>query len=448
MAYENDDKPRGPNKVKLTQDAFDALANDRFNADEIRMIYEDMGQPGPEHLRKFLYVCTQKGLNPLLNEAHAEFRWNKSAQDFKMVIITHIDAYRKIADQTGQYDGQSTEWIENGTLLGAKSIIYRRDCTHPFEAECYLAEYSPGYGNWKSMPRVMISKVAEAACFRKAFPAALSGLYISEEMQKSAKDDTGESEPQKSAIDVAREKVQSLGGDPSVVQPPAPKSKRGKSKLDADPQKLDAEHLRMVQNFQAMKLALRQAGDGMDVAYYGILEENNIKHCNEIADMDLGRAIYKQMNKALVSLKESVAARGEIAEIRAKIGADEFWACVAPVVQDDDTLDAMPKDGLYRALELLRAYPVKASGISDDDLPSNLHGKPEPEYRKRLRDIQALMISSCRAGGKFIDLLGLEGCTKLEEVPDAATAGRIIQACEDHIQDKQKMPGFSGYREA
>jgi hypothetical protein len=45
-----------------------------------------------------------------------------------------------------------------------------------------LSEYNREKASWKVMPATMIQKVAEAQAFRKAFPNALSGLYIPEEM--------------------------------------------------------------------------------------------------------------------------------------------------------------------------------------------------------------------------------------------------------------------------
>lgn len=188
-----------PKRNALTPEQLQALVADAaglFTPAQTATIYGDMGSyANIQHLVKFLYYCTQRNLNPLLGEVHAELRYDKRTEEYRMAIITHIDAYRKIADLTGKYDGQSTTYLHGakGDLVGATVTIHRKDCGRPFEHACFLSEYTTGYGNWTKMPHVMIAKCAEAGAFRKAFPAALSGLYINEEMGRVDKDniDTG-----------------------------------------------------------------------------------------------------------------------------------------------------------------------------------------------------------------------------------------------------------------
>src|SRR5690606_31505852 len=84
-----------------------------------------------------------------------------------------------------QFDGIETELAEeSGRIIKAVAKVYRKDRSRPMTAEAYFAEYNKGYGNWKTMPRVMLSKCAESMALRKAFPQELNGLYTTEEMPR------------------------------------------------------------------------------------------------------------------------------------------------------------------------------------------------------------------------------------------------------------------------
>lgn len=161
---------------------------------QINRIYRDMGGwCGADDLAKFLYICGKRNLDPLLGEVHAEFRWNRKSSMYSLAPIIHIDGARKLADVTTTYDGQDAPVFEvdsKGNLLSAMVRVYRKDCAHPFEATCFLAEFTTNYGNWKKMPHVMLAKCAEMAALRKAFPAALAGVYIREEFDRTDGDDT------------------------------------------------------------------------------------------------------------------------------------------------------------------------------------------------------------------------------------------------------------------
>ena len=49
-------------------------------------------------------------------------------------------------------------------------------------ARVRLQEYNKGKSTWAAMPGTMIRKVAIAQAFREAFPMAVEGMYIPEEM--------------------------------------------------------------------------------------------------------------------------------------------------------------------------------------------------------------------------------------------------------------------------
>jgi hypothetical protein len=103
---------------------------------------------------------------------------------------------RAIAERTGQLDGSITEWCgEDGqwtdVWLGskppaaAKTTIWRKGASHPFTGVARFADYNAGQGLWSKMGAAMIAKCSEALALRKAFPADMSGVYSTDEMQQA-----------------------------------------------------------------------------------------------------------------------------------------------------------------------------------------------------------------------------------------------------------------------
>lgn len=143
-----------------------------------------------DELRLFAYACQRTGLDPFSKQIYAIKRGGK------MTIQAGIDGLRSIAERTGQLDGSETFWCgEDGqwqdVWLGAKppaaakTIIHRKGASHPFVGVARFADYNAGQGLWAKMPAAMIAKCSEALALRKAFPADLSGVYSTDEMQQA-----------------------------------------------------------------------------------------------------------------------------------------------------------------------------------------------------------------------------------------------------------------------
>ena len=143
-----------------------------------------------DELRLFAYACQRTGLDPFSKQIYAIKRGGK------MTIQAGIDGLRSIAERTGQLDGSETFWCgEDGqwqdVWLGskppaaAKTIIHRKGASHPFVGVARFTDYNAGQGLWNKMPAVMIAKCSEALALRKAFPADLSGVYSTDEMQQA-----------------------------------------------------------------------------------------------------------------------------------------------------------------------------------------------------------------------------------------------------------------------
>ena len=158
-----------------------------------------------DELRLFAYACQRTGLDPFSRQIYAIKRGGK------MTISSGIDGLRSIAERTGQLDGSSSYWCgEDGVWVdvwlsskppaAAKTIIYRKGCAHPFTATARFAYFNAGQGLWSKMPSVMIAKCSEAQALRRAFPADLSGVYSTDEMDQAVEPVTVTAAPSAPAL--------------------------------------------------------------------------------------------------------------------------------------------------------------------------------------------------------------------------------------------------------
>ena len=158
-----------------------------------------------DELRLFAYACQRTGLDPFSRQIYAIRRAGK------MTIQAGIDGLRSIAERTGQLDGSSSYWCgEDGVWVdvwlsskppaAAKTIIYRKGCAHPFTATARFADFNAGQGLWSKMPSVMIAKCSEAQALRRAFPADLSGVYSTDEMDQAVEPVTVTAAPSAPAL--------------------------------------------------------------------------------------------------------------------------------------------------------------------------------------------------------------------------------------------------------
>jgi len=126
--------------------------------------------------KKLLYLSQVWQLDPMLREIWLVKFGNSPAQ-----IYAGRDGYLKIAHRSGQFNGMETKVnYEEGKPVSATCTVWRKDMEHPFVSNVLFEEYTTGQNLWKSKPSVMIGKVAESVCLRKAF--SVSGLYSPEEM--------------------------------------------------------------------------------------------------------------------------------------------------------------------------------------------------------------------------------------------------------------------------
>jgi phage recombination protein Bet len=143
-----------------------------------------------DELRLFAYACQRTGLDPFSKQIYAIKRGGK------MTIQAGIDGLRSIAERTGQLDGSETlwcgddgawtdVWLGSKPPAAAKTTIWRKGASHPFTGVARFQDYNAGQGLWTKMGATMIAKCSEALALRKAFPADLSGVYSTDEMDQA-----------------------------------------------------------------------------------------------------------------------------------------------------------------------------------------------------------------------------------------------------------------------
>lgn len=162
-----------------------------WTPDQVQLISSTIA-PGctNDELRLFAYACQRTGLDPFSKQIYAIKRGGK------MTIQAGIDGLRAIAERTGQLDGSESYWcgeegdwrdvwLSSKPPAAAKTIVHRKGSQHPFIGVARFADYNAGQGLWSKMPAAMIAKCSEALALRKAFPADMSGVYTTDEMQQA-----------------------------------------------------------------------------------------------------------------------------------------------------------------------------------------------------------------------------------------------------------------------
>ena len=163
-----------------------------FDEATVRAAKAIIARDAPDHIIKLvLYRCSQLGCDPMGRMIYAIERkgvWSLQAS---------IDLFRAVAEASTDYAGQIgpfwcgedgvwvDAWLKKTPPVAAKVGVERTGFKNPLFAVARFDEYAAGGPMWQKMPSTMISKCAEALALRRAFPAKLTGLYTSDEMQQA-----------------------------------------------------------------------------------------------------------------------------------------------------------------------------------------------------------------------------------------------------------------------
>jgi phage recombination protein Bet len=173
-----------------------------FTSDQINLIKGTICKGATnDELKWFLYQAARAQLDPFSRQIY----WVKRKDGTTFTLVS-IDGLRLVAQRSGEYAGQMgpewcnkdgswhNVWLEDGPPFAARVGAMRKGASQPIWGVARFQSYAPRnkdgqiFGNWRSMPDVMIAKCAEALALRKAFPQDLSGLYSGDEMEQAIPD--------------------------------------------------------------------------------------------------------------------------------------------------------------------------------------------------------------------------------------------------------------------
>lgn len=202
-------------------------------------------EPHFADITKFMMLCKSRGLNPYVGDAYLLGYDNRDGQT-QWSLITAIQALRKRAEANPQCDGcrhgvtllvdgqiverEGALILDGEKLVGGWSEVYRKDRKYPARASVKFSVYDTGRSRWAKDPGGMISKVAEAAGLREAFPSDLAGLYIRDEFDSDGDTAERSSEPAAKGIAGLKDRLQ----DAAASTQPAPVHTEEGPDVDAD----------------------------------------------------------------------------------------------------------------------------------------------------------------------------------------------------------------------
>ena len=167
-----------------------------LTADTVRnYLVSGNGNVTDQEVVMFIELCKAQHLNPFIREAYLIKFGNSPANIVVGKDVFVRRAYRNpdyegmragivVVDKTGDVKEREGSLKAPGeTLIGGWCVVYIKNKKHPIKSIVSLEEYSKAQSTWKSMPMVMIRKVAMVTALREAFPEDLQGMNDASEMQ-------------------------------------------------------------------------------------------------------------------------------------------------------------------------------------------------------------------------------------------------------------------------
>jgi hypothetical protein len=196
--------PSAPVKASLSNGDAEAVAKltrregwKEFTVDDVLMAWDQFPDGTATQIlaaeyrladfKRFIRLAAAKGLDPLLNDLHYEFRNDKnSPTGMKGTAICHQSSDLKIAHRSGLLDGIEQKDATDERGFYVQTFVYKKGCSRPFTFKAYLREFKPSNAYdgspWSRMEFNMTAKCSRAGCLRIAFPEELGGMVTEDEM--------------------------------------------------------------------------------------------------------------------------------------------------------------------------------------------------------------------------------------------------------------------------
>lgn len=182
------------------------MAKRTFTEDEKALIQRTMMQgASKDDVALFVATCERTGLDPFARQIMPSIR--NTQKDGKWITtwtwLVTIDGLRKIAVDSGDYEGQEGPWwcgkdgawkeiwTEDKPCYAAKVLVHRKGFRVGLSGiakyESYVQKKKDGQPNnvWSNLGDHMTAKCAEALALRRAYPNEMAGLYTADEMAQA-----------------------------------------------------------------------------------------------------------------------------------------------------------------------------------------------------------------------------------------------------------------------
>lgn len=152
-----------------------------IGSDQFFNVIQQTIMPGgatKEQTAAFLIVCNRYGFDPFLRQIYAF-----PSKGGGIVPVVSIDGWLDIMNSNPLYDGDEyAENMEDGKLVSATVIIFRKNITRPVVHTEYLVEAKRNTDPWNNMPHRMLKNRTYVQGIRRAFGVA--GIMDPEEAEQ------------------------------------------------------------------------------------------------------------------------------------------------------------------------------------------------------------------------------------------------------------------------